>query len=75
MVDSLSRTLPQKSTGIGKGMRSVSPMTKGKSTDKSENVSPMKQEEESVVSKVGGNVAVYCRFRPLNEKEIAMGEQ
>jgi hypothetical protein len=25
--------------------------------------------------KMAGNVAVYCRFRPFNPKEIAMGEQ
>jgi hypothetical protein len=24
---------------------------------------------------MAGNVAVYCRFRPFNPKEIAMGEQ
>ena len=34
----------------------------------------MDDNEEAPTQVMAGNVAVYCRFRPFNPKEIAMGE-
>ena len=79
-----SRTHPQAS-GIGKGAsnnRSVSPAPTGETpANASANATPSKGQgesedraEERKVAGAAGNVAVYCRFRPLNEKERAMGE-
>ena len=76
-----SRTQPAAS-GIGKGtVAPVSPRPRGEtSANASANVTPSKPPEESgeraeEKKSAAGNVAVYCRFRPLNEKETAMGEQ
>ena len=72
---------PQAS-GIGRGASNpVSPRPRGETpADASAHVTPSKGGGESEdrgeeKKSAAGNVAVYCRFRPLNEKERAMGEQ
>ena len=77
-----SRTHPQAS-GIGKGanVAPVSPRPTGEApANASASVTPSKGQGDSEDrgeerKAAAGNVAVYCRFRPLNEKETAMGEQ
>ena len=69
-------------SGIGKGTAvPASPRPRGEtSANASANVTPSRpfaESEDRAEEKksAAGNVAVYCRFRPLNEKEMAMGEQ
>ena len=76
MVEALSRTGSKNTqlSGIGKGAGSPSPHPKGSaSNDVSPNRVP--EAEKTAVVSSSGNVAVYCRFRPLNQKERDMGEQ
>ena len=85
MVDASPRNVRNQlqSTGIGKGARGASPRppvppSPRQKGNASLNVSPNKVPDmEKTVSAASssGNVAVYCRFRPLNQKEKDMGEQ
>ena len=41
---------------------------------KAANAAPQRPQKQPTASSGSGNVRVYCRFRPLNSKEKAMGE-
>ena len=86
MVDPLSRTTPARdpqASGIGQGsLRAKSPLPKGERSlnNTSAATTPRRlaegeDGEEEKKGAGGGNVAVYCRFRPYNKKETEMGEQ
>ena len=79
MTEPISR-LDKTKSGIGRGARGVSPtpapLEKAEQKQLSKTYTPYKDTEETKKEpgSSGGNVAVYARFRPLNEKEKAMGE-
>ena len=79
MTEPISR-LEKNKSGIGRGARGVSPspaapLDKAEEKKLSQTYTPHSQKEETKKEPgSSGNVAVYARFRPLNEKEKAMGE-